>query len=548
MMAGVLSSDDTRRGILVRELPEGSVTVVVIAYNDAVHVTEAVDSALAQGDAVGEVVVVDDASTDGTGGVADRLAEASPRVRVIHRATNSGGCGTPRNNGADAARGEWIVFLDSDDVLPPGAVDALRAAARRHGADVVAGLCVRKVLPEGREVPWQPDLFTAESVHDGIAGRARTLWDTLSVNKLYRRAFLTGKGIRFPDGAVHYEDFVFTGRLYAAAPRFAVIPDTVYVWHARPKAAQPSISLRQDRIGNWLDRLTAHRGAMDALSAAGEYGLVSAAQTKFLVYDIPMYLRELHRRTPEYQREWWRSVREHITAFTPRAVADAAPADRWRTAVLLGRETPADAGLRRLAELSAVPPRLAPPLARSGSAPVWDAGTPEVRLDGVTQAGLAELPLCVSADVRTGREITLRLSLSELYGRVAEGHPEQAEVILRNRVDHTVFRRRAVWREDAGGGWRAAVAFDTAPMRGPHGMTVWDAVATVVFRSGDRVETKIRAGGGLGRRMAAGRGAAVLLLSAYATVDRSLAVRVAGARVGVRQVLPMADRLLKKLR
>jgi glycosyltransferase involved in cell wall biosynthesis len=546
MMPGVLSSGDTRRRGPARELRKGSVTVVVIAYNDAAHLTEAVGSALAQGEVVGEVVVVDDASTDGTGAVADRLAEASPRVRVIHRASNSGGCGTPRNDGADAARGDWIAFLDSDDILPPGALDALLHAARRHDADVAAGLCVRRVLPEGRELPWQPDLFTAESVHDGLAGRPRTLRDTLSVNKLYRRDFLVGMGVRFPEGASHYEDFVFTGRLYAAAPRFAVIPDTVYVWHVRPRAAHLSISLRQDRIGNWLDRLAAHRAAVDALSAAGEHGLVSAARTKFLGYDVPMYLRELHRRTPEYQREWWRSAREYTAAFEPLDIAGGAPADGWRTGVLLGRADPATVDLERLAELSAVPPRLAPPLTGPDAAPVWDHGEPRVRLDGLAEASLTELPLCVGAEVRTGRDLTLRLSLSELYGRVGAGGPEQAEVELRHRVDDTVVRDRAVWHEDGTGRWRAEVSFDAAALRGADGVTVWDAWAAVVFRSGARVETKVRAGGGLGRRVSVGRGGRLLLLSPYATVDRSLAVRVAGARSGVSRLV--ADRLPVKRR
>ncbi len=542
-MSGVLSSDDSLRKSLPQasssarpERPGGPVSVVVIAYNDAVHLPDAVTSALTQGEAVGEVIVVNDASTDDTGAVADRLAAASPRVRVLHRSANSGGCGTPRNDGTHAARGTWIAYLDSDDVLPPGAVDALLAAARRHHADVAAGLCMRRELPSGREQPWQPELFTAESVHDGLTGRPQTVHDTLSVNKLYRRGFLAGHSIRFPDGAMHYEDFVFTARLYAASPRFAVIPDTVYVWHARPTAATLSISLRQGQIANWLDRLTAHRSALDAFSTAGRQDLAVAAQTKFLSYDLPMYLRELHRRGPDYRREWWRATREHIGGFAPRAFAAAGPCERWRTAVLLGRDDPESAGLARLAELSAVPPRLAPPFAGPDAGPVWDADAPGVRLMGMADADLADLPLCISADVRTGRDITLRLTLSELYGRVADAVPGHAEVELRDRVGGAVFRERAEW-DEAAGNWHATASFGAADLRTPGAMATWDVWATVVFRSGTRVETKVRASGGLGRKMTVGRGGSVLLLSPYATIDRSLALRVADGRAGVSQVV-----------
>lgn len=513
----------------------GPVTVVVIAYNDVTRLRDAVTSALAQGEAVGEVVVVDDASSDGTGAEADRLAAVNRRVRVVHHEVNSGGCGTPRNTGAAAARGEWISFLDSDDELPPGAVDALLSAARRHRADVAAGLCVRLEMPERRRLPWQPDLFLAESVHDGLSERPQTVHDTLSVNKLYRRRFLDVHDVRFPDGAAHYEDFVFTGRLYAAAPRFAVIPDPVYLWYARPSAANPSISLRRDRIGNWHDRLAAHRGAVDALRAGGEKGLALAAQVKFLAHDLPMYLRDLRLRTPQYREEWWRSTQEYIGSFAPEAFDTAAPADRWRAEAVLGRARGERAGLRRMAELSAVPPRLAPPYAGGDLAPEWDGQTPPVPLDGLRDAALTDLPLCVTADVRAGRRIVLRLELAEMYGRLAAEGPEHVEVELRHRVHGWVLRQRAPW-SPVETGWRASVCFDAVALRRSAAMAAWDAWATLSFRSGPRMDVRVRAGGGLGRTVVPAAGS-VLLLQPYATADSSLAVRVADGASGMRRVM-----------
>jgi glycosyltransferase involved in cell wall biosynthesis len=335
-------------------------TVVVIAYDDADHLPAAVASALAQGEIVGEVVVVDDASTDETPRVADALA-VDPRVRVIHRTVNSGGCGTPRNDGILAARGEWVLFLDSDDVLPEGAVTALVRAARADNADVVAGLAVRRELPEGREVPWQPQLFTERSTHEGIAERLETLWDTLCVNKLYRRAFLDLHDIRFPDGAAHYEDFPFTARVYAAEPRLSVIPDTVYVWQVRRGAANPSISLRRAGIGNWLDRIEAHRAAVDILRTAGHAESAEAAQAKFLGHDLALYLRELPVRPDDYRDQWWTAARKYLAEFEPGAFERAPAPARWAGALLLAAEHPVD--VVRLAQLSAAPARLLPPYA-----------------------------------------------------------------------------------------------------------------------------------------------------------------------------------------
>ncbi|CAM5337387.1 hypothetical protein SRIMM317S_01686 [Streptomyces rimosus subsp. rimosus] len=186
--------------------PSAQVSVIVIAYNDAALVGEAVRSALAQGDAVAEVIAVDDASTDRTGPVLDDLAREHGRLRVIHRADNSGGCGTPRNDGLRAATGRFVMFLDSDDILPDGAVDALLGAALRHGTPVTAGLCVRRELPGPREVPWQPDLYREAAVHTPLAAHPELVGDTLCVNKLYDRAFLLDHGILFPDGRFTYEE------------------------------------------------------------------------------------------------------------------------------------------------------------------------------------------------------------------------------------------------------------------------------------------------------------------------------------------------------
>ncbi len=522
----------------------GPVSVVVITFNDAERLGAAVTSALAQGEAVGEVVIVDDASSDDTGRVADRLAEANPRVRVVHRAANSGGCGTPRNDGMDTARGEWIAFLDSDDVLASGAVAALLAAAERHRADVVAGLCVRLELPDRRRMPWCPELFADESVHEGLGGRPEVVHDTLSVNKLYRRDFLTRNGIRFPDGAMHYEDFVFTGRVYAAAPRFAVIPATVYFWHIRPAAANPSISQRRDRIGNWHDRLAAHREAVDALSAGGEKELAIAAQTKFVGYDLPMYLRDLHQRADGYQDEWWTATREYLAGLDPQALSAAGPTDRWRAAVLLDRPRPGAAECVRLAELSAVPPRLAPPYAGTAEAPVWDQHTPPLPLDGVARAALTELPLCVGARVRSRRqEIRLTLTLSDFYGRVDEADPRHVEVELRHRSNDGTLRQRAAWHAAGRAGWQAEVAFNASALRDRAAMASWDVWATLVFHSGERMAVKVRAGRGLGRSVAMDNRGAILLLQPYATADRSLAFRAADGTAGVRRVV--ANRLAR---
>jgi CDP-glycerol glycerophosphotransferase len=116
-----------------------------------------VASVLEQSMADVEVIVVDDASTDASLRVAEDLeAEHSGRVRVIGLPVNSGGCGRPRNAGIDAARGRYVMFLDSDDTLDRDACRILVAAAEEAGAEVASGRCVRVFPDRGDERVWCP--------------------------------------------------------------------------------------------------------------------------------------------------------------------------------------------------------------------------------------------------------------------------------------------------------------------------------------------------------------------------------------------------------
>ncbi|AZM64719.1 MULTISPECIES: glycosyltransferase family 2 protein [unclassified Streptomyces] len=522
------------------------VAVVVIGHDDAAHVTDAVRSALAQGPAVREVVAVDDCSTDGSAGLLDRLAAEDPRVRVIRLPVNSGGCGTPRNTGLDAVTAPYVMFLDSDDVLPPGAVDALLTAAAGAGAQVTGGLCVRRELPSGREVPWEPDLYAAPAVLAHPAHRPRLIHDTLCVNKLYATAFLREHGIRFPEGRFPYEDIVFTARVWAAAPRVALVPDRVYLWHVRRAARRLSISLDRAGIGNWRARTHACRTAYAILLDAGEKRLARRARAKFLDHDLRMYARELPLRDEEYRSAWW----AHTRAF----LAEYDAADRSRDPVapgpLIARvvlASPAPRDLPRLRELAARPARLTPPYARArDGAPCWSDDLPGLTLEALLTRPTARLPLAVDAELRP-RARRLRLRLHDLYGRTAQAGPVEAEVEWRHRDGTgTTLCRTVPLRASAEGTWVAET-----PVRPERlaalGTGAWDLRLRLRFQDGSARTVTARAlsGPGLLRRHALPSPRhGLVLVHPYATHSGSLALRVA---TGVRGTVPALRSGLRRL-
>ena len=109
------------------------ISVVIPAYNGAATIANAIESILRQTRPPDEIIVSDDCSTDQTAGVADRYAG---RVRYVGRPQN-GGLSANRNTGVRASQGDWLLFLDQDDVLLPHALESLSATAETSGAGVV---------------------------------------------------------------------------------------------------------------------------------------------------------------------------------------------------------------------------------------------------------------------------------------------------------------------------------------------------------------------------------------------------------------------------
>ncbi|HEU5356459.1 MAG TPA: CDP-glycerol glycerophosphotransferase family protein [Actinocrinis sp.] len=306
------------------------ISVVVIVYNDAARLPAAVDSVLRQSLRNLEVIIVDDCSTDSTPQVAARLAAQHPRVRYLRLAQNSGGCSAPRNAGIDAALGNYVMFLDSDDTLEMHACLNMLEAAEEHDADLVSGVCVRvhhnrSGLTEN--VPWWPEMYAERRVLDGVAQMPDLLRDTLSTNKCYRRSFLNGHGVdehalRFPVG-YHYEDLLFSAKAYLAARRTVLIPETVYYWTVIVRAAQKSISNRRGEISNVRDRIAIHRMIDEAINGwvadGGDPEVKIAKDAKFIEHDLVLYLRDLPYQEPAYVAEFCDMFRDYLRGLRPEA-------------------------------------------------------------------------------------------------------------------------------------------------------------------------------------------------------------------------------------
>lgn len=474
------------------------VSVVVIAYNDVRRLPRAVASSLGQSLGSVETVIVDDASTDGTAEAADRLAAAHPgRVRAVHLPSNSGGCGRPRNAGVEASAGRYVMFLDSDDLLDRHACLNLVGAAEDTGADIVSGRCDRIFvdLPAGsreRVRPWYPWLYRSSAVHGSLHENPRLLYDTLSTNKAYRRAFLEEHDLRFVED-LHYEDLLFTAEAYLEG-RTALIPHRVYNWLVKERTAAPSISNRRAELANFADRLEIHRRTDRLFELRGAHELGLAKDVKFVNHDLVLYLRDMRGRDPRVRERFLDLAAAYLAELDPQAFEEANPLPA--IAAYLVREGDHAGALAAAEYLPGRRPELRAPLVERDGRVYWGAGGPRGELGrrvlDVTDFGFHLRPLkdlrpantVTRLETRGGRVLMAGHVLNPL-GRIRpDADPEGVLEFRDRRRPSRRWRVRADLRhEDGRLAWRAE--FDPVRRIRPFGLVdrIWD------------VRLRVRAGG-----------------------------------------------------
>ena len=192
----------------MRQVKPALVTTVIAVYNRPQLIVAAVTSVLAQSYRPIEVIVVDDGSTDGTGAVCDSLAAAHPAiVQVLHRP--NGGLGSALNAGLGTARGEFIQFLDSDDLIMPEKFAMQVAALRDHPECGLSYCYVREYVlgepwsdrPARRSGETFERLFPALVWEDlAGAGAAVSSGGRRRQRSISRGVGAVGLGVRMPHG------------------------------------------------------------------------------------------------------------------------------------------------------------------------------------------------------------------------------------------------------------------------------------------------------------------------------------------------------------
>lgn len=290
-------------------------SVIVPVYDVEAYLDECLTSILRQRHRTIEVIVVNDGTTDDSMAIARRHASRDQRIRILER--TNGGLSAARNTGVEAASGDFLTFVDSDDVVTAtGLADAV-ASLRETGSDIAVLRYGR--LRDGtpaRPAPWIRRLHSEPHLAFTLAQFPEVMVNATAWGKVFRRSFYDDAGLRFVEGVI-YEDQAFTAAAYSAAAAIDVLPTTGYLWRVN----ETSMSQGQVTVTNLLGRLDA---AADSLTALDGHPARADRALQQLRYNLPNSLLKLERADAAYL--------DTLIARVP-AILDAAPAERYATGV-----------------------------------------------------------------------------------------------------------------------------------------------------------------------------------------------------------------------
>lgn len=290
------------------------VSVIIPAYNAEKYLRECLDSAVGQIHRDIEIIVVDDGSTDSTAEIVGEYVAADSRVKLIRQA--NAGVSASRNAAMSRAEGEWIVFLDSDDVLRPDCISTL--------LDIAVSGCSKLVYGDWRggsdcsAVDFEIDKRSTVSI-DAIEVIEQALYQTSSIvpspwGKLYHRDLFDD--IRFDESLI-YEDLDIFYKLADKAGRISVTNAPIYFYRKNPDGLTGTF--RPSR----LDVLDVTRRIEEYISARYP-ALLPAARDRRLSANFNMYcLLSLHDRDHRHAavaRDCWHIIRTYRREclFNPR--------------------------------------------------------------------------------------------------------------------------------------------------------------------------------------------------------------------------------------
>lgn len=290
-------------------MEETKISVIVPVYNTEKWLERCITSIQRQTWQNLEIIIVDDGSTDESGQVAERLAQADSRIKVFHKP--NGGASTARNMGIDNASGEYIGFIDSDDYIDPEMYarlmelirqeDLLMAQTSRNGINEAGKVLVDIYVPPKETTVMESYAYIRELLlHRG---------DASFCTKLIKASLFTDE--RFPEGVLN-EDFHLLMRLLPKVERIAVLAETYYHIFHRPDSTTRKRS--QEEFPRVFLDIVDNADMMEAIIARACPVLKEEAR-RFALYQRLDYLSHIPTGQMTKENDFYQNVLRYIRRY-----------------------------------------------------------------------------------------------------------------------------------------------------------------------------------------------------------------------------------------
>ena len=224
------------------------ISVVVPIYKVEKYLSECIESVLNQSYKNLEIILVDDGSPDNSGKIADEYATKDGRIKVIHKI--NGGLSDARNAGIEVATGDYIMFLDSDDLLTADACKVLEEKIEKENADYVIGNYIN-CQEDG--TLWEKPIFNLEK-YKTFRLNVKDYTDSFFImnssacNKIFDLNFIKNLNLKFEVG-LPAEDAIFTTYCFIKSEKVYYIPDIIYIYRQRDAGTSISMNCTSKYFG-----------------------------------------------------------------------------------------------------------------------------------------------------------------------------------------------------------------------------------------------------------------------------------------------------------
>lgn len=232
------------------------ISVIIPVYNVEHYLDACIQSVYDQTYTNIQIIIINDGSTDGSLAISQKWSLIDSRILLFDQ--ENGGLSSARNKGLDESSGDYICFIDSDDVIHVDFIKILHESVSKSGADMAT--CHYKEFFDHEHVDLHSPLPPVSQSHTGDYFLNHLYTDgyfplhIIAVNKIYKKSIWNG--LRFPSGKIHEDEYVIH-HIYAKAHVVVVVENALYFYRQRSNSIMGNFSKKRfdDILNLYLERL-----------------------------------------------------------------------------------------------------------------------------------------------------------------------------------------------------------------------------------------------------------------------------------------------------